>query len=81
MLTETFGVCGIGWRYDITKQWTEIKVQTEKWQRLLILICVLRLTEHGAKPFRGLVAVCLLQKKNQDCTNKKRQMECYKDGA
>ena len=23
VLTETFGVCGIGWRYDITKQWTE----------------------------------------------------------
>lgn len=22
-LTETFGPCGIGWRYDIIKQWTE----------------------------------------------------------
>ena len=22
-LTETFGACGIGWYYDITKQWTE----------------------------------------------------------
>lgn len=22
-LTEQFGVCGIGWRYEITKQWTE----------------------------------------------------------
>lgn len=22
-MTETFGVCGIGWRYEIVKQWTE----------------------------------------------------------
>lgn len=23
-LTETFGMCGFGWRYEITKQWTEV---------------------------------------------------------
>lgn len=23
VLTETFGVCGFGWRYEIVKQWTE----------------------------------------------------------
>lgn len=23
VMTETFGVCGIGWKYEITKQWTE----------------------------------------------------------
>jgi hypothetical protein len=23
-LTENFGVCGFGWKYEITKQWTEI---------------------------------------------------------
>lgn len=23
MLTETFGICGFGWKYEITKQWTE----------------------------------------------------------
>ena len=22
-MTDTFGVCGIGWKYEITKQWTE----------------------------------------------------------
>lgn len=22
-MTETFGVCGIGWKYEVTKQWTE----------------------------------------------------------
>lgn len=22
-MTDTFGVCGVGWKYDITKQWTE----------------------------------------------------------
>lgn len=22
-MTDTFGICGIGWRYEITKQWTE----------------------------------------------------------
>lgn len=23
-MTDTFGVCGVGWKYEITKQWTEI---------------------------------------------------------
>ncbi len=23
VMTETFGICGIGWKYTITKQWTE----------------------------------------------------------
>lgn len=23
VMTETFGVCGIGWKYEITRQWTE----------------------------------------------------------
>ena len=23
VMTDTFGVCGIGWKYEITKQWTE----------------------------------------------------------
>ena len=22
-MTDTFGVCGVGWKYEITKQWTE----------------------------------------------------------
>lgn len=24
ILTEVFGVCGFGWKYEVTKQWTEI---------------------------------------------------------
>ena len=23
VMTETFGICGIGWKYEVTKQWTE----------------------------------------------------------
>lgn len=23
-MTDTFGVCGVGWKYEITKQWTEV---------------------------------------------------------
>lgn len=23
VMTDTFGICGIGWKYEITKQWTE----------------------------------------------------------
>lgn len=28
-LTEVFGACGLGWRYEITKQWTEIGKENE----------------------------------------------------
>lgn len=29
ILTETFGICGFGWKYEITKQWTEIGANSE----------------------------------------------------
>ena len=30
VMTETFGVCGIGWRYEITSQWHEVIGQEQK---------------------------------------------------
>ena len=30
-LTETFGTCGFGWKYEITKQWLE-RSNTRNWR-------------------------------------------------
>ncbi|MBQ2346972.1 MAG: hypothetical protein II388_01205 [Clostridia bacterium] len=74
MLTEQFGACGVGWYYDIVKQWTENGANGEKAAFVNIDLYV-KIDGEWSKPIQGTGGSMLIANERSGAHTSD---ECYK---
>ena len=74
MLTEQFGACGVGWYYDIVKQWTENGANGEKAAFVNIDLYV-KIGGEWSKPIQGTGGSMLIANERSGAHTSD---ECYK---
>lgn len=73
-LTENFGVCGIGWYYDITRQWLEIGVNGEI-SAFCNIDLYIKVDNEWSKPIQGTGGSAFVAKENSGLYTSD---ECFK---
>lgn len=74
MLTELFGACGIGWYYDITKQWLETGANGEI-SAFCNIDLYIKVGDEWSKPIQGTGGSAFIAKENKGLYTSD---ECYK---